>query len=296
MKPRNLSHIRLFGCHVLYRPLAAKLETFKERPKDGLCLYRESSGIYLVLDDNRIIRAKHVQVKEHSFLGVNLFKESSKRRHGGKNKDDASVEITADTENMSPEAQQGEMTQPQEEENTTPLNLDAIVYTPIEPSSFGVTDKEDNFEDVLEVEGDASENTVQGNDGPYNLRSVPRVQYSNAAVTTIVDETDEPTLLKALIGPDRKKGLEAICTELNGIVSKRTWKETQMLPSETKSLPSVFILKIKRDEKCEVINHKTRIVMRGNLQTDVVEPAELYASVAEIKLVWIILSIAILNK
>lgn len=206
------------------------------------------------------------------------------------------MEITADTENLSPETQQGELTQLLEVENTTPLNLDTITYTLTEPSSFGVTDEEDNLENVLEDEGDGAGNTVRGNYDPYNLQSEPRVQYSNATVTTIVDETDEHMLWKALKEPDCEKWLEAIRTELNGIVWKKDWKEARTLSIETKPLLPCFILNIKQNEKSEVIKHKARILVHGNFQTDVVEPAKLYALVAKINLFWLILSIAIVHK
>lgn len=53
MKPWNLPHLRLFGCHVLYHLLGLKLQTLKERARDGLFLYQESCDVYLVLDDYR---------------------------------------------------------------------------------------------------------------------------------------------------------------------------------------------------------------------------------------------------
>lgn len=63
-------------------------------------------------------------------------------------------------------------------------------------STFGVTDEQENFEDALDNENDECENILKGTDGTYNLPSVARLQYSNAAMTTIADDINKTTILK----------------------------------------------------------------------------------------------------
>lgn len=110
---------------------------------------------------------------------------------------------------------------PTDQENSTPLNLDDLIYTPIVLSTFGVTNEENNFEGAF---GDSitGESAARSNGRPYNLHCVPRVQYSSVAITKIVDDNDEPTLSKSLHEPNLDQWLEVIRTKFDLITLNNT--------------------------------------------------------------------------
>lgn len=174
----------------------------------------------------------------------------------------------------SPYKWEGEHKPSLEEGISALLCLIDLTYTSAVPSTFGVTD-EKNIRGCFQQRNQRVGNNIAKHWWTYNLRSSARMQCRTAAVTTIFDKMDNPTLSKALNCNDCKKWMQAVTTERDVVVNNGTRQETRGKQSNTKPLRLGFALRIKRDIKRKVIMHKTRLVVRGHFQTDVAEPAEL---------------------
>lgn len=106
---------------------------------------------------------------------------------------------------------------------------------------------------------------------------------------------DEPKLGKALKSASRKNWLSSIKDEFLTIRQNGTWekmKDTHPPPSTT-VLPTGIVLRVKRAILGKPVRYKARLAVRGNFQNDVTNYAELYAPVACIELVRLMLAVAV---
>lgn len=163
-----------------------------------------------------------------------------------------------------------------------------LTYTPSEPSKFGVTPEPSGDEAENE---DEIEPTVRGQSG-HNLRPQGRVNYSMAALPDSITTDDEPRIKEALASPERKHWILAIDEELETLVDNETWTSGNTPPISIKVLPSMIVLKLKRDENGRPARFKARLVALGNLQVDIGLLIELYAPVICIELVRALLAVA----
>lgn len=119
-----VTHLRPFGCRMSYRPGVQKLGSFEARMRDGICLYHDVGGIYLVLTVDGVIRTKHVQAQQSTFPGLALFSDGN---HVLNDSQDRTVEIDA-------------RNHPRNSDRTTALNNEALTYIPAMPSAHGESD------------------------------------------------------------------------------------------------------------------------------------------------------------
>ena len=173
-----------------------------------------------------------------------------------------------------------------DEDQTDEINPDDLTYIPSEPSKFGITpEQSDNDEE--EIDG-----THKRDQSGHNLRPQQRKDYSMAALPDAITTDDEPKIREALSSADRKHWILAIDEELESLTKNGTWKEGIVPPVSVKVLPSMIILKLKRDENGRPARFKGRLVALGNMQSDLTLLMDLYAPVICIELVRALLSVA----
>ena len=307
----ELPHVRPFGCRMLYHPVTARLPPFKDRLLEGVCLGHSGGGVYKVLTVDRVVLTKHVHAFEDEFPGTgriwprdefaeigqpsgpdNEFRPSDKE--DSRQLVDLPSESDDSDDEDSPDGHDSE---------------DLVTYHPAQPSSFGETDdeaeeaesdeddddeddSEDEYEDAQGGNDDGGSPTAPVSARPRGLRQIPRVQYTAYAVPKAISTDDEPRLSVALKSAERAHWLRAIKEEFKTLIDLGTWVEEKNIPKGTKLIRTGVILKLKRDENGVPARFKGRLVARGNEQTEEFEYVELYAPVACIEAVRILLAVA----
>lgn len=106
-----------------------------------------------------------------------------------------------------------------------------------------------------------------------------------------ITTSDEPKMANAMCSPENANCLVAISEEFDTLAKNGTWKFKSLPLLGTRIIPSGIILKLKRDSVGHPALFKARMVARGNLQENYVDYLQLYASVACIELVRLVLAI-----
>ncbi|GJU16990.1 ribonuclease H-like domain, reverse transcriptase, RNA-dependent DNA polymerase [Tanacetum coccineum] len=88
-----------------------------------------------------------------------------------------------------------------------------------------------------------------------------------------------------------KKWIEAMEIELDSINKNNTWTLTT-LPTNHKAIGLKWVFKTKRDAKGEIIKYKARLVAKGYVQEQGIDFDEVFAPVARIETVRLILALA----
>ena len=79
--------------------------------------------------------------------------------------------------------------------------------------------------------------------------------------------------------------------EMQAIEANRTW-EVSVLPPKHKAIGLKWVFKVKKDPEGNVIKHKARLVAKGYAQQFGVDFDEVYAPVARIETVRVLLALA----
>lgn len=238
---------------------------------------------------------KHVRARNQTFPGLSLFKQHEHRLLSDEESYEYSiVEVPVESRKNNADTTEQRLSTADKSLSTPGADVEAITNFPAVPSTIGACEEEPNIDEDDSDFEDASDDTISGSDGPYNLRNVRRVKYSNAAITNIVDKSDSPKLSKVFKSSQRDNWIGAISVELDVIMNNGTWKETLRtgLPSDATILPSGIIPMIKQDEKGNISKYKAHLVVRGNFQEKYGNYAAFYAPVACVELVWLMLSVA----
>jgi len=82
----------------------------------------------------------------------------------------------------------------------------------------------------------------------------------------------------------------AMLKELNSIIRNNTWELTK-LPANKKTIDVKWIFKLKLNLNDEVVKHKARLVARGFMQKFGLNYFEMYAHVARLETVRLIVAI-----
>jgi hypothetical protein len=83
----------------------------------------------------------------------------------------------------------------------------------------------------------------------------------------------------------------AMCDEIYSVECNKTW-ELVKLPAGHQAIGLKWVFKLKRDEAGKVIKHKARLVARGFVQQAGVDFHEVYAPVAHMESVRVLLALA----
>nr|GEV81147.1 ribonuclease H-like domain, reverse transcriptase, RNA-dependent DNA polymerase [Tanacetum cinerariifolium] len=115
--------------------------------------------------------------------------------------------------------------------------------------------------------------------------------YDNTEILLLVE--DEPKNFKEVLKDE--KWIEAMQVEINCINKNNTWKLTT-LPKDHKAIGLKWVFKTKRDANEEILKHKARLVAKGYIQEHGIDFDEVFALVARIETIRLILALAAYNK
>lgn len=287
-RPRNVSHLRPFGCRMTFRPSVKKLDAFEPRAQNGICLYHQGGGVYDVFDGRYVVRTKHVLAREREFPGLSLFSEQPSQV----DEEDEEWEIEEVSADEQYPEQGGMLSSPSDPISHN--DPDALTHTPAEPSRLGESSASGEDSEADPTFHDASADITPPS-GPYQLRPRRQVDYSCTASVKIVDEPDQPKLSVALKSTQSDEWIQSINDEFDIVTKNKTWVHVgqSQQPPNAEVLPSGVVLRIKRNAHGQISRLKARLVVRGNFQEDAVDYAELYAPVACVELVRLMLAVAV---
>lgn len=176
--------------------------------------------------------------------------------------------------------------------------LDAITYIPAQQSNVGEinADDESNIAVIPDHSNYGGSDTDARNRTAneqslkrtivYNMRERPRIHYSAVSSAKFADSIDQHKLGQALKSANRLSSLNAISEEFYIITKNDTWKHTSAsdIPSNEIVLPSGKMSRTKLAARRQVSRLKACLLVRGNLQSDFEDYAELYAPIECIEL------------
>jgi len=108
-------------------------------------------------------------------------------------------------------------------------------------------------------------------------------------VEALLTESDEPENFSEAVG--NPEWVEAMNNEIISIEKNGTWKLSK-LPTGHKAIGLKWVFKLKRNADGEIVKHKARLVAKGYVQKHGVDYDEVFAPVARIDTVKLILALA----
>ncbi|CAH2109171.1 unnamed protein product [Euphydryas editha] len=153
-------------------------------------------------------------------------------------------------------------------------------YLHIDDQSYISTDDDNN--DDEEITGDRTKTT--------RSRIIKKPSHLKDYCTgfTAVNNS-ELSYEEAINSEYSEKWKEAIQTELQALQKNKTWIETY-LPEDKKAIKTKWVFKIKKENGQN--KYKARLVVRGFQQQDKLDHSEIYAPVAKLPTLRIVLAIA----
>jgi hypothetical protein len=139
---------------------------------------------------------------------------------------------------------------------------------------------------------------VDHNDAPLRFRAInsmigpsspPGLARRVLAKELHFTTADEPTTF--VEAEQEASWRQAMCDELKSIEDNGTWELTS-LPNGHKDIGLKWVFKVKRDENDEVVRHKARLVVKGYVQRAGIDFDEVFAPVARIESVRVMLALA----
>nr|GEY87140.1 ribonuclease H-like domain, reverse transcriptase, RNA-dependent DNA polymerase [Tanacetum cinerariifolium] len=115
--------------------------------------------------------------------------------------------------------------------------------------------------------------------------------YENTEELLLVE--DEPKNYKE--ASNDQKWIKAIKAKLDSINKNNTWELTT-LPKGHKAIGFKWVFKTKKDANRDIIKHKTRLVAKGYIQQHDIDFEEVFAPVARMETIRLLLAIAANNK
>nr|GFB94526.1 ribonuclease H-like domain, reverse transcriptase, RNA-dependent DNA polymerase [Tanacetum cinerariifolium] len=188
-------------------------------------------------------------------------------------------------------------------ENATPVNIeinDNITYQeqdPITAPDSPVTPPAYAYNPNSEEEEEATISSLRNSEDRFDDTPVRGFKdlkeiYQNARkvkTETLLFMEEEPHNYKE--ASTYKKWIEAMEIELDSINKNNTWTLTT-LPINQKAIGLKWVYKAKRDAKGKIIKYKARLVAKGYVQEQEIDFDEVFAPVARIEIVRLILALA----
>lgn len=162
----------------------------------------------------------------------------------------------------------------------TPLVTPESPISPISPTHLG--------------DSPISTSSSIGGGAPKRFRLLSELYDETEEIETdeellMIRNDDEPTTYRE--ASKRRVWIEAMNAEIASIERNKTWKLVD-LPKNRKAIGLKWVYKVKRDPEGRVIKHKARIVAKGYVQKYGVDYEEVFAPVARIETVRLILALA----
>ncbi|GJT89234.1 zinc finger, CCHC-type containing protein [Tanacetum coccineum] len=185
-------------------------------------------------------------------------------------------------------------------ENPTPVNIennDNTYQEPITDPDLQITPPAYTYNPNSEEEEEATISSLRNSEDQFDDTPVRGFKdlteiYQNAReveTETLLFTEEEPRNYKE--ASTDKKWIEAMEIELDSINKNNTWTLTT-LPTNQKAIGLKWVFKTKRDAKGKIIKYKARLVAKGYVQEQGIDFDEVFAPVARIETVRLILALA----
>nr|GEV03592.1 ribonuclease H-like domain, reverse transcriptase, RNA-dependent DNA polymerase [Tanacetum cinerariifolium] len=158
--------------------------------------------------------------------------------------------------------------------------------------------KIENLEVTSEYHDQGTQPVKEDNEFPNNdddRYASPRTGYPLHSQTPHTPSTtkDEPKNYKE--ASSDQKWIEAMKVELDSINRNNTWELTT-LPKGHKAIGLKWVFKTKKDANGNIIKHKSRLVAKGYIQEHGIDFEEVFAPVARMETIRLLLALAANNK
>ncbi|PNY14437.1 putative copia-type protein, partial [Trifolium pratense] len=158
------------------------------------------------------------------------------------------------------------------------VNDAAITYQPIVNQNQGT-----NHEEDMNTSSDDDDD-----DDKIQLSSVP----AQAPRRSTRNRFPSVRLNDHEINTDSEVNEDAMKEELHSIEKNHTWKLVK-LPPHKKAISVKWVFKVKKNPDGNIVKHKARLVARGFLQQEGIDYTEVYAPVARMETIRLVIAIAV---
>nr|KAJ0222838.1 hypothetical protein LSAT_V11C200051890 [Lactuca sativa] len=294
----NFEHLRVFGCIAHAKVMKGHLKKLEDMSKKYVYLGTEiGSKAYRLLDPNtgKICVSKDVcfeedkgwiwekseRFKEH--LGCPLVVEGFNEEAGEQVQYDAPSETWGFSEgdtpmdffNISQQAHSENEQIPTEQAHNSPINFlsspPSNLITPTSSTGSNTT---------------TSEST--GGGAPKRYRRLSDIYRQEDELLLTLDH-EEPSSFE--VAKSSVEWVKAMKSELSAIEKNKTW-ELVTLPQGRKPIGLKWVFKLKRDPKGNILKHKARLVTKGYVQKQGIDFEEVFAPVARLEKVRVLLALA----
>ncbi|GKA65283.1 zinc finger, CCHC-type containing protein [Tanacetum coccineum] len=303
----NLENLRVFGCIAYAKVPSQHLTKLDDRSTRMVYLGNEQgSKAYRLFDPTtqRICVSRDVKFKENeTWDWKDYMSEHTNDEPEWTDFRIGNLEVTDERHDQG--------TQPTEEDNEFPNNNDDDVYasptrdspthsqTPHTPSTRSSEVNSQVTPNISTQSYYQSDNdTIQTINSPSHFDHTPirgfrtlNDLYENTEELLLAE--DEPKNYKE--ASNDQKWIEAMKAELDSINRNNTWKLTT-LPKGHKAIGLKWVFKTKRDANGNIIKHKARLVAKGYIQEHGIDFEEVFAPVARMETIRLLLAIAANNK
>ena len=287
-KKPGVRHLRTFGCLAFAKRVGPGVTKLSDRSTRGVFLgYETGSKGYRVYDpvNNKLIVTRGVIFDETK--GWNWVE------NGGESSDSDSVSATFSVQFFDTEPNPTTKAGPDSDDGASPLSPQAIPsaggepHTPpgqVVPGSVPIQ--------WVSPPTDASEGS---DEAPRRYRMLSDIldssdevqgfEYSGACFLA----ADEPKSVDDALTEAHWR--EAMQAEMKSIEENRTWDVSE-LPAKQKAIGLKWVFKVKKDPNGNIVKYKARLVAKGYAQRHGVDFDEVFAPVARIETVRVLLALA----
>ncbi|GJQ99116.1 zinc finger, CCHC-type containing protein [Tanacetum coccineum] len=259
-KKPNLEHLRVFGCIAYSKVLRGHQQKLNSRSKMLVHLGTETgSKAYRLLDpvSGRIRVSRDVRFEE------------------GYNQEDTNLEDESDSTDEPLEVFEGINDEEFQPTPQTNIHDDEGLSTP-------------SHSPATSVGSTNPTSSTTGGGAPKRFRLLTDL-YEECDELLFMQDADEPT--SYLMAAKDREWVKAMNVELDAIEKNQTWSLVD-LPVGRKPIGLKWVYKLKRDPSGNILKYKARLVAKGYVQKPGVDFDEVFAPVARIETIRILLALA----
>ncbi|CAH9146107.1 unnamed protein product [Cuscuta epithymum] len=268
----NVHHLRTFGCVAHVKRLGPNVDKLADRSILGVFTgYEEGAKAYRVYDPikDRMHITRDVLFEESRAW----YMENSDSKNHTEPRTTFTVVYTTEESTVPPP----EPTMTEGEPKTPePATMDTQSATPTTQRDDVDTDSAPRRYRLISDIYNASEEVIAAEDGELCLVTV-----------------EEPTNVEqAMSNTSWRNAMEE---EMRSIIENKTW-EPVSLPANQKAIGLKWVFKVKRDPAGNIVKYKARLVAKGYAQRQGVDYEEVFAPVARMETVRLLLALAAHGK
>ncbi|GJW60347.1 zinc finger, CCHC-type containing protein [Tanacetum coccineum] len=302
----NLENLRVFGCIAYEKVPSQHLTKLDDRSNKMVYLGNEQgSKAYCLFDPTtqRICVSRDVKFKENeTWDWKDYISELINNEPEWTNFKIGNLEVTNEHHEQE--------TQPIEDDNEFPNNDDDDYASPTRDSPLHSQTPHTPSTSSSQVNSQVTPNTStqsyyqSDNDSTQIINSPSHFDHTSLRGFRTLSDLYENTE-KLLLAEDKPKNykeassdqkwIEAMKVELDSINRNNTWELTT-LPKGHKAIGLKWVFKTKKDANGNIIKHKARLVAKGYIQEHGIDFEEVFAPVARMETIRLLLAIATNNK